>query len=380
MHRMHDRPPVLIAGAGIGGATLAVALGQRGVPVRLLERAPALRPVGAGITMQPNAMAVLARLGLDGRVRAAGCAIEEAWLRRADGTALSRVDLGGEERQIVGIHRAALLGALLEGRDVPIELGFEAVGYAPDADGVTVRASDGREVRGAALVGADGLHSTVRAQLLGETALRYSGYTSWRGVCDAAGIDHPRGLSTETWGRGRRFGIVPIGGDRLYWFATENGAPGGTDASVDALLERFAELHEPVEAILRATPPEAVLRTDIHDRAPVDRWTEGRVALLGDAAHPMTPNLGQGGCQAVEDAWVLAEAWTEASSPEEAFARYQDARLERANALVRMSWDLGRTAQWESGVARFIRDLAVRGTPRWLLERRLRQVLDAAPV
>ncbi len=175
-------------------------------------------------------------------------------------------------------------------------------------------------------------------------------------------------------------GIVPIGGDRLYWFATENTAPGGTDRTIDGQLERFASFRAPVEAVLRATPQSAVLRTDISDRRPVDRWTEGRAALIGDAAHPMTPNMGQGGCQAIEDAWVLASAWASAPSPAEAFADYERSPLERANGFARSSWELGRVAQWESGVARFFRDWALRATPRSVVERRLKQVLEATPV
>ena len=164
----------------------------------------------------------------------------------------------------------------------------------------------GRRAQADVVVGADGLRSAVRASLGIPGEIRYAGYTAWRGIAPfrTAGL-----LAGETLGCGQRFGLVPIAGDRVYWYATDNVPEGGREESERAkvrLAGMFSRWHAPIPALIEATPAAAILRNDISDRDPVDRWGAGRVTLLGDAAHPMTPNLGQGGCQAIEDALVLA--------------------------------------------------------------------------
>jgi 2-polyprenyl-6-methoxyphenol hydroxylase-like FAD-dependent oxidoreductase len=169
----------------------------------------------------------------------------------------------------------------------------------------------------------------------------------------------------------------------VYWFATANVPPGGRDGRVQTeLLKRFGGWHDPIRRLIEATPPQLIVRTDITDRPPVDRWSKGRVVLLGDAAHPMTPNLGQGGCQAIEDAVVLAEELQRASGVTEAVQAYERRRVARANATVRASWSMGRLAQWENLVACAFRTLLMRATPPGIVERQLvaalRPVVGAA--
>jgi 2-polyprenyl-6-methoxyphenol hydroxylase-like FAD-dependent oxidoreductase len=154
-----------------------------------------------------------------------------------------------------------------------------------------------------------GLHSAVRRVMRGEEALRYSGQTSWRALVDQVDTVQPDRF-TESWGAGQRFGIVPLGRRRVYWYAAINAPQGGRDARDprDMLRVRFAGWHAPIDELLAATRPEAIIRTDIFDRPPIRCWADGRAVLLGDAAHPMTPDVGMGGGQAIEDAVVLAEA------------------------------------------------------------------------
>jgi 2-polyprenyl-6-methoxyphenol hydroxylase-like FAD-dependent oxidoreductase len=335
---------VLIAGGGIGGLTAAAALGRRGFTVHVFERAERLRADGAGITLQPNAMRVLASLGLAEPIERAGAVLAGGRLLDERGEVIQTLDLGGFEVRGVAIHRAPLLDILARESGAVVHTGRAVTGFEQEDGAVTAKLADGGTMRGAALVGCDGLRSSVRAALHGESAPRYAGYTAWRGVAD---FDLPDALSVELWGPGKRFGMVPIAPGRTYWFATENAPVGGKDGdAVAELVRRFAGWPDPVERLVAATPEGTILRNDLFDRPPLRPWGRGRVTLLGDAAHPMTPNLGQGACQAIEDAAVLAACLGEhPDCPPAALRRYEDLRYERTAWVTRQAWQMGRLAQ-----------------------------------
>jgi len=228
---------------------------------------------------------------------------------------------------------------------------------------VSVNFANGQRAQADVVVGADGLHSVVRASLAIPGAIRYAGYTAWRGIAPfrTAGL-----LAGETLGHGQRFGLVPIAGDRVYWYATDNVPEGGredVEAAKTRLAGMFANWHAPIPALIAATEAPAILRNDIYDRDPVDRWGEGRVTLLGDAAHPMTPNLGQGGCQAIEDALVLARCLAEGGAADASLRRYESLRMPRTRFIVNASRRIGRAFQMESPFLCRLRDLALRMTP-----------------
>ncbi|RKG90889.1 FAD-dependent oxidoreductase [Corallococcus sp. CA049B] len=370
---------VLIAGAGIGGLTLACALQRAGLRATVFERAEALRPVGAGIIVQMNAAVALRRIGLCDAVVAEGERAEQTLILDSTGARITAVDVRSLQEELdipmVAMHRARLQAVLRAhaGPEEAVRLGVSVTGFEDDGARVTVTLSHGETVTGDVLVGADGLRSAVRTGLLGAQPTRYSGYTSWRGVCPGADLVEA-GKVTETWGPGARFGIVPIGHGEVYWFATLNAPAGAEDApgqTLAILQERFAGWHAPIAKLLAATPSARVLRTDIHDRPPVSHWSRGRVTLLGDAAHPMTPNLGQGGCQAIEDGVVLGECLAAPGSVEDALRAYESRRVKRANALVVRSHQVGRVAQWENGAARFVRDALFRRVPQSAAKRQL---------
>ena len=339
-------PDVVVAGAGIGGLTLAIALRRRGARVRVFERANHLGAVGAGIGLPANGVKALQTLGLGESVTRAGMIVRRAAILDARGRPLgAEVDLTSVYQEIgaslVALHRARLHALLLDalGSGV-VTTGAHVVSFEQTADVVYVALMTGERVEAKLLVGADGLHSNVRAQVVGNDPPVYSGYTSWRGVTPANAVTVPA-RTTESWGRGERFGIVPIGFGEIYWFAVADAPPNRRDTDVRGeLMARFGSWHEPVAAIIEATPPERIMRTDIYDRAPIERWHSGRVVLLGDAAHPMTPNLGQGAGQAIEDAVVLDECLAQATSIEEALTHYEQRRVARANGIVRASRQL----------------------------------------
>lgn len=372
---------IIVAGGGIGGLTAATACSQRGHGVQVLERTPELRPVGAGITVQINAMRVMARLGLAEKVAAAGQIMRWARICNWDGAALSKMELAELSEELgapcVAIHRAALHSVLLEATGPErVRLGAEVKHFSEGENGVSVELASGEKLEADLLVGADGLHSAVRAQLHGAAEPTYAGYTSWRGICDNDGIVPPD-LTTESWGKARRFGLVPIGGGKLYWFASADAPPNERDVDVKTeLLARFGGWHREIPTALKATRAENILRTDISDRPVLERWGEGRVTLLGDAAHPMTPNAGQGACMAIEDGLVLANSLSEKADPAAALRLYEDRRRERTAATVELARRFGKMGQLSNGFARAVRNAIIHVTPKFLAEHQLRWLYE----
>lgn len=370
--------PIIIVGAGPGGLVTALALSHIGLPVLVLERSSTIRAVGAGLTLQVNAMRMLAALDLDEQVAALGEPLVKASVETEDGRGLSRLcwDDASQDTHGVAVHRGALSRMLAD--ELPegaLRCGCEFVGFEQDESGVRVELGNGAWLRGQALIGADGIHSRVRLALFGERALRYAGYTCWRGIA-LEGRPLGPGHTAERWGAGQRFGIVPINANETYWFATENTPRNGRDAPDPRreLLERFATFAEPVRTLIESTPADAILRNDIIDLDPLSVWSDRRATLVGDAAHAMTPNMGQGACQAIEDGIVLAHALAGAESIENGLADYERRRISRARSLVTRSRKIGRIGQWENGLARAFRNTVARLTPTSVMSK----ALDAA--
>jgi 2-polyprenyl-6-methoxyphenol hydroxylase-like FAD-dependent oxidoreductase len=346
----------IIVGGGIGGLTTAFALRRIGAEVVILEKTAELREIGAGISIWVNAMEVLAGLGLADAVRAAG------------GATISRLPseaLGKMFGLNVILTRSDLQRVLLDAVEevgVPVKTGSECVGFRQDGSGVVALLDNGREERGDLLVGADGLNSVIRRQMFGDERPRYSGFTAWRALVDLEQDDE----AFEAWGRGSVFGLVGLGMGRFYWYATKNAPEGQADSRAGRkaeLLERFGGWCEPIPAVILGTEEAKILRNDIYDRDPLKRWGEGRVTLLGDAAHPMTPNLGQGACQAIEDAAVLAECLQGNPDVARALRHYEDRRKGRTAGITRRSRLLGRVSQLENPVLCAARNAAVRAMP-----------------
>jgi 2-polyprenyl-6-methoxyphenol hydroxylase-like FAD-dependent oxidoreductase len=375
--------PIVIAGAGIGGLTAGIALRQHGFTVRVLERAAALDPVGAGITVQVNAMRVMQRLGIADAITAAGATVESGAIRRADGRvlrAMNQLDLVREYgAPFVAIHRARLQDVLLTAFGAEhLVTGIAVTEVTTGADGATVKLADGTSHDAAIVVGADGLRSTVRAALFGPEPLRAAEQIAWRGICPrSAAAGDPGG---ESWGRSARFGFVAINDREVYWYAAIDSAvspPEHADQHA-AMMDFYRGWHAPIPDLLRTTDPARVIRTELFDRVPIDTWGRGAVTLLGDAAHPMTPNLGQGGCQAIEDAWVLARELARDPSPE-GLRRYETARRARTKRFVEESWRFGRLAQSSNPVVMGLRNLALRLVPDSLTQKSLAWSFDFDP-
>ncbi|CAM5277813.1 FAD-dependent monooxygenase [Streptomyces avidinii] len=375
----------VVAGAGIGGLTAALALHRRGWRVTVCERAPGPTAVGAGIVLAPNALRAFAAIGFD-PTRAAGRTVPAAMgLRRPDGRWLSRADGAALAARYGGpplaLHRSALTGALTAALPAGTVRYGAAVSSVDDADGSPVVRTGAGDLAGADLVvAADGIHSPLRRQYFPDhPGLRHSGETAWRTVLPApasrAGTE-----TAETWGRGERFGVVPLADGRIYLYATAVAPAGHRPADLRSeLLRRYGTWHDPIPALLERIDPGAVLQHDLYDlAAPLPRFHHGRLAWLGDAAHAMTPNLGQGGCQAVEDAVVLGHllADTGPADVPAALAAYSAARCARTDAIRVRARRAGRIAALTHPLAVAVRDLAVRATPAGAAYRAMDALFD----
>ncbi len=358
----------LIVGGGIGGLTAAAALVRRGVDVRVVERAPSFEPVGAGITIQANATAVLQALGIE--------------LPKEDVVPIGSVEVVDGRRRVlvrgnpdeilpeppsVNIHRADLHRALLaacDGLPLMTDRAVRDVRLGPDA--VEVAFEDGSSERCDLVVGADGIESTVRRSVAGRLdPLRYSGQTCWRFAVRAPGLVPE--VSVERWAPGRRAGVIPLARDRVYVYLVENaprGTPGDGSSTPDAVRARFGGIDAELDAVLeRLDGGVPIHHDDLCDRTQVD-FGRGRAVLIGDAAHAMTPNAGQGAGTAIEDAAALALLLDEhAGAPEKLPAALDTLRRARVESVQRLAWRIGQVAHWRHPLARLARDWLLRAMP-----------------
>jgi len=374
----YNEEKIIIAGGGIGGLTTALALRRKGFDAAVFEQADELREIGAGLSIWANATKVLDKLGLLGKVLERGEVLQSLQMRTQQGELISDIKtIGSFETPSVCIHRAELLAILKEQLpDDCVHLDEQIRDFKEQDEFVIANFSNSREVKGHALIGADGLNSTVRAQLLGRSKPVYRGYWSWRGIAHFALPEEHSHVASETWGNGRRFGIEPMGHGRVFWYATAN-APEGTLGEQsewkDELRQRFKEWHSPIPGIIESTPQEDVLKHETVDRMPIRYWGRGRVTLLGDAAHPTTPNLGQGACMAMEDALVIAKCLTSADEMEARLRRYEKLRFKRTALITRDSLRVGQVGQIENTIVAALRNAAFKMIPTIFMEMRHRQ-------
>ena len=375
---MTTKPRILIIGAGIGGLATAIALQQARFEAEIYENASALRGIGAGISLWSNATSVLEKLGLLDEAVSKSAVFNAVKILNERGELLLQTNIGNYSTPSICIHRADLID-LLQRKCVPgtIHLGKTFERFEQTETNVIAFFADGTSASADVLIGADGIHSCVRAQIKGDAKPVYRGYAVWRSTVefDAAGLDLDS--PSETFGAGKRVGLVPIGKNRFYWYATNNQPENSilqSDERKTQLLDFFHDWHAPIPQIIAATGADEILHNDCYDRLPEHGWSTGRVCLIGDAAHPTTPNMGQGGCMALEDAIVLTKCLQNSAEASEAFWEFEAQRFARTKFITERSLMLGRVGQWQNPLAIFLRDTLTRFTPEKSLQRSFEQI------
>ena len=370
-----------IIGGGIAGLTMGIALQKFNIGFDIFERAPQLNEIGAGIGLYPNALNVLQKLGVAGEILRNGFAADRGQMMNQSGKVLYLLD--AEKMKVkygypfLAIHRALLQKILAERvRQDCFHLNKDLMSISKATNEITF--TDNVTYTPDLVIGADGINSKTRQLIFGNVPLRYCGQTGWRGTVNFALPEPFNSCGTEIIGNDRavRFGFSKISNGTVYWFATKKSEPNQTDnpktlkQSLLSMLKKFPPV---VNQVIESTDTKNIIRTDLYDFKPIRTWHKNHVVLMGDAAHATTPNLGQGACQAIEDAYSLASFLSEESSIETAFKQYQSARIKKATNVVNTSYLYAKLLNSAIGTAVF--KTIFRFTPKTIVERRLDKIL-----
>ncbi|WP_181305270.1 FAD-dependent monooxygenase [Rufibacter sp. XAAS-G3-1] len=369
-----------IIGGGIAGLSTALALQQIGIDAQVFDAAPKFEPVGAGLALAANAIKGFQRLGIADEVIAQGNCLDGFHIFDAQGQLINRTDSRAMSAKYgldnFVIHRAALHKVLVDHLPAAsLHPNKRAIGCQPKEQGVTVQFQDNTETAFDHLLVADGIHSAVRKQLLPQAETRYAGYTCWRAIIDNPGLESL--YASETWGKAGRVGWTPLKGNKIYWFACVNAPendPSMKAMRVEDLQQHFKEYHTPIPDLFRQTKPEQLLWHDLYDLAPLPQFAFENALLLGDAGHATTPNMGQGACQAVEDAVVFADELQKDFSFNLAAQRFEKRRMPRTHWITRQSRFLGEVAQSQNWVFMRVRNFGLRHLPTWVNDKQLEKV------
>jgi 2-polyprenyl-6-methoxyphenol hydroxylase-like FAD-dependent oxidoreductase len=351
-----DARKAVIVGAGIGGLTAALALREAGIEARVFEQAARLKDVqaGGGLLVWNNGMRALREIDLHEQAQKAAAVLDVTTFNSYRGDLLATWPIEQVAQNLgvptVGVVRGDLHKVLADALgEEPIQVGAHYESFVTENGGVIVRFSDGREERADFLVGADGVRSTVRGDLLGTRDLRDPGYWGIQAVVEYEHPEAHHGMFATYWGPGSRFAYHHVGGGRLYWFAVEDGeGKESAEERIEIVRNRLESWPEPVRSIIAATDDAEIAVMDIADAKPVKQWGTGPATLLGDAAHPILPNLGQGTSQALEDAVVLARSLREEPDTVAALRAYEAKRAPRTGGIVNFSRNLGRVGRLKS--------------------------------
>lgn len=364
---------VNIIGAGIGGLTTALTLKQRGVNVAIFESSAEIKPVGAGILIAHNAMQVFQKLGIHDKIEKAGNRISHIKITDTQLNDISTVDLAEYDMKY-GVHNIAIHRGELQ-KILANEIGYDKINLSKRLTKIEKAAlfkltfEDNSIVESKLVIGADGINSVVRNQFFKKSTLRKANQKCWRGICDIKLPEKYHNEFNESWGKGKRFGFVKISDKKVYWFAVINSENVKTDEV--NLAEMFKEFHNDILNLILTTNKDQIIINDIVDLKPINKWQDKNICLIGDAAHATTPNMGQGACQAIEDAYVLGKLLDEGIAFEETFEKYEKLRIKKAHKIVNSSWAFGKIAQIENGLGIWFRNKMMKIIPKSVNKKQL---------
>ncbi|ATL48650.1 hypothetical protein COR50_16590 [Chitinophaga caeni] len=354
----------IIIGGGIGGLTTAIALQQKGINVKVYERAPRLQAAGAGISLASNAIHVYALLGIEQSIISGGFPIHSATIKDEKDNTLTSLGYAKLLEQFhypaIAIHRAVLQQKLLEHLAIQdIQTGKCFKTFHQTGNEVSVTFEDGSAAAADFVIFADGIKSAGRGIIQPGIHPRFGGQTCWRFVVPHGDTSTDRSRVVEIWGdeKGKRAGFAPLNGADIYGYITlykKDEAQFKNGFQKDKLLEICKNFPEFFKELIAATPEERFFKDDLCDVKPFRGWSKGNAALLGDAAHATMPNLGQGACQAIEDAYVLAHYLSTESSITTAFNKYEKIRYQRTKFITDTSWFINQLTNQPSLVKKIL--------------------------
>lgn len=369
---------ITIIGAGIGGLTTAMLLQQKGFDVTVYESATAIQPVGAGIVMANNAMQIYKKAGIQHKIEAAGHKISSLKITDEQLNTLSVIELSKYE-SLYGVYNVAIHRADLQ-QILAGQTGYENIQLTKrllkieKEENYKLTFEDGSIVNSEIIIGADGIKSIIRNQLFNSGEIRDAQQVCWRGICEMNLPEKYQYEANESWGKGKRFGFVKVSSSKVYWYAVANKhLVKETDSEFEELFQSF---HPDILAIIASTPKDNIYMSDIIDLKPTSTWAIGKACLIGDAAHATTPNMGQGACQAIEDAYTLAQLFTLGKSVEDSFLDYEKMRMKKAHDIVNRSWTIGKIPHIENGLGIWLRNSLMKLTPTSANTKMMDKVFD----
>ncbi len=367
--------PISIIGAGIGGLTLGNILRQHNLDFTVYESAPEIKPVGSGIMMAINAMQIFDKLGLKEKIEKAGNKIHGISITDEKLKLISQTHVSELEKKYsscnVAIHRAELQKILAE------SLGFEniklnhSINTIKEDDNYLLQFENGHQTESKIVFGADGIHSRIRNQIFRTGTLRNTHQMCWRGLVDFNLPEKFYHEAIEAWGKGKRFGFVKMTDNKLYWYAVINKGKYNPNSSLSGNFHGF---HPLINEIIESTSEENIILNDLLDLSPIPKWHTQNLCLIGDAAHATTPNLGQGACQAIEDAYIIGKLLEQNKNFNSIFENFQKIRRKKVDHVVSTSWKLGKFSQWEK--ATYLRNALMRSVPERITRKMVERVIQ----
>lgn len=356
-----------IIGAGIGGLTTAIALEQKGIKTRIFEQAEHIKEVGAGIILANNAMQVYEKLGLRKVIEENGNPISSMNITKPNLKPLSRIDLSYFENKYntknIAIHRGKLQQILIdELQSTEINLNNKLTSITKSKNGYDLNFENGKQIQSSIVLGADGLNSVVRQKIFSNNNIRNANQICWRGISKYELPIKFRNELNEAWGKSERFGFVQITKNKVYWYALKSFKKNKTEFSINNLTQYFNDYNLLVKDIIDSTEKEQIHTAEISDLKPTNIWHKENICLIGDSVHATTPNMGQGACQAVEDAFVLSECLDKYEMTK-AFTEFQNLRLPKAHQVTKASWLVGKIAHISNPILIGLRNQMLRLIP-----------------